>query len=293
MTDFLTPGPLSLAEIINIIRIQSRDQTAKPVFENDDIKLAIRQAVINSKGKWYTAHTTELAYVSGTDTYTVADDIQRIMLVTRERVGLDSIQNTLNSTSPDQDIVSFRHLPMGRGENKLVFFREYLTSTLTLYYERDIPIPIDDRTLSVALTAEATTMTLVDSSPQLWRLTLPVWFKVDDEIIKITAATDNTTATIARAQLGSIAAAHISGSTISQIVASDSDAFYAFLFSEVGRLLNLWRVQAGSGSVDVSANITAMRFFREDRDEVAANRPQPRRVKKMKFIKDRRPRRGI
>ena len=292
MAIILASGPLSLTEIIEAIRIQSRDETSTPVFEDDDIKLALRQAVLNSHGKYFTTHTTTLAYVGGTDSYTIDDSIQRVILVTRERSSLEIVNNTLSGVSFPEDIVSFRHINQGKGSNKLYFFRDYLTSTMNIYYERDIPIPLDNRVLGAAIsTTTATSATLTDAEPHLWRLSLPAYFKIDNEIIKVTAISANTTLTIARGQLGSTAATHTNGTTISQVLMADSDNFYSFLFNEIGRLLNMWRVQAGSTNTDVSANLTATRLFGDEVRDIKMDHAQPRRTRKMKFLKTRRPRR--
>jgi hypothetical protein len=109
----------------------------------------------------------------------------------------------------------------------------------------------------------------------------------------MTATSSNTSATIARAALGSVAAAHSDGDKVSQILMADSDRFYAFLFAEMGRLLNMWRVQQGTGTVDVSAHITSARMFGDDRNEILGTKGQSIRTRKVKFIPTRRPRRRI
>ena len=288
MTDALRAGPFSVSEIIDLVRVQSRDETQRPVFADEDIKLAIRQAVLNSHGKYFTTHTTTATYVTGTNEYTVADDVQRIVLITRERTGVMESTNTFGGVSYDESLTSWRHFNFGKGSNKIIFYRDTGDATLNVYYERDIPVPLGDRTLSGSHTSAVTTLTLTDANPQLFHLSLPAYFRIDNEIVKVTAISGNTSATIARAQFGSTAAAHSDGANISQVLVSDSDRFYNFLFAEIGRLLNLWRVQSGTGQVDVSANITASRLFKDDAQQISLEHPQPIRTRRMHFIRSRR-----
>lgn len=291
MTDFLVSGPLSLDEIMEAIRVQSRDPSgSSQLFPDTEIKLAIRQAILNSHGLYYTTATTTLAFTAGTLSYTLNDDVEDIVLITRER-NLGVSGNTINSISSDGVVTSYRHFNLGRGSNKLLLTRDYPTCTFTIWYQRNVAVPIDNRTLGAALTSAATTMTLVDANPQLFQIALPAYFKVDNEIIKVTAVSGNTSATVVRGQLGSTAAAHSNGRDLSQVPLADTDRFYAFLLNEAGRLLNEWRVQAGSGNIDVAANITAQRMFGENVANLAAKQKQPQRSRRMKFARDRRPRR--
>jgi hypothetical protein len=274
--------------------VQSRDENANPVFADEDIKLAMRQAVLNSHGKFFSSATTTLTYVLGTNEYTIDDSIQRIVLVQRERSGVEVSSNLIGGVSFDETITSYRHFNFGKGSNKLIFYRDFPDCTMNIFYERDVPVPLESRVLGAAIsTTTATSMTLTDANPQLFHLSLPAYLRIDNEIVKVTAISGNTTATIARGQLGSTAATHSNGATVSQVLFADSDRFYNFLFAEMGRLLNLWRVQSGTGQVDVSANLTASRLFKEDAQAVSTEHPQAQRPRRMKFVRERRPRRGI
>lgn len=288
---FLASGPLSLDECVSAVRTQAKDESGNPVWTDSEIKLAIRQAILNSSGRFFLTQSTTLSFANGTFEYALAADVQRVIYVLRQRTGVDANPLTLSGISTDETITSWRHFNM-RGDNTLIFTRDYQDGTMTLYYERDVQIPIENRTANGSHTSAITTLTLVNADPQLWKLSLPAWFKWDNEIIKVTAISGNTSATIARAQLGTTAASHADGSEISQLLMADTDRFYNFLFAETGRLLNEWRIQSGSGNVDVSANITAARFFRENRDLVTREISQTRRTRKMHFSRERRPRRG-
>lgn len=294
MTDFLTNGPLTVDEIMDAIRTQSRDESDNPVFSDENIKLAIRQAILNSSGTFFTTATTTLAFVAGTFEYTIADDIQRIVLITRDRTGWQAGTNTLSSTSVSSDIRAYRHFNFGKGSNKLHFLKDYPTSTMDIYYQRDIPVPIENRVLGALISStSATSATLTSADPQLWHLALPAYAKIDNEIIKITAISGNTTLTIARGQLGTTAATHSNGAEVKFIVLADTQRFYNYLFAEVGRLLNQWRVQAGSGNIDVAANLTASRLFKDDKDEIVIRRPQTKKTRRLRFVPGRRQRRGL
>lgn len=287
----MTTVPLSFSELIDAVRVQSLDESANPVFTDSQIKLAIRQAILKSQRKFFTTETTTLSYTAGTDgPYTLAADVQRIFLVTRARTGTENNPNVISAVSFDETVTSYRHIRR-LGSNQLYFTRDYPDSTFTIWYERDVQVPIDDRTLNGAHTSGTTTLTLVDASPQLYLAGLPFYGKIDNEVVKVTANTSNTSATMTRGALSSIAASHADGATISQLVWSDTPNFYFFLFSEIGRLLNMWRVQSGNQNVSVSANITAARFFGEDSKEAREQLQQPQRAHRMSFTKYRRPRR--
>lgn len=291
--DFLSNAPLSLDEIIAAVRLQSHDQsTSQPVFSEAQIKLAIRQAIVNSSGKFFTSDMTTVSYTAGTQgPYTLSADVQRIVMITRSRTGTESNAYTLSSTSFDSVVTDWRHFRK-QGTNYLYLTRDYPDCTLTIWYERDIQVPVDSRTVSGSHTNAITTLTLVDADPQLFQISLPAYFRWDNEFIKVTAvsSTVNTSATIARGQLGSIAAAHADGSTISQLVMCDLPNFYNFLFQEAGRLLNTWRVQTGNQNVNVSANVTAARFFDSDRERSLRQVAQPHKQRRIKFSRTRRPR---
>ncbi len=289
--DFLSNGPYTCDELIEAMRVQSRDESNNPVFSNDGIKLALHQAIVNSHHSFFTTATTTLSFVSGTLEYTIANDVQRITNITRDRSSSLTGSNTLVGVT-DQDIRAFRHFNYGFGSNKLVFLRDYPTCTMTLVYERDVQVPLENRVTGAALTDTSTSLTLVSANPQLWHLALPAYAKIDNEIIKITAISGNTSCTIVRGQMGSTAASHTNGSAVGFIVRSDTIGFYNYLFAEMGRLLNNWRVQSGSGQVDVSANITAGRLFKDDREEIIHRRRQNSKPRKMRFLPSRRPRRG-
>jgi hypothetical protein len=288
---FLSNAPLSLSEIVSAIRTQSLDDKAKPVFNDSEIKLALMQAIHNASGKFFLSSTYSLSYTAGTLSYSLPAYIQRITLITRAPAAMESSsENTISGTSAGHLLHQYRHLKTVGG-NTLVFTRDYPTSTMTIWYERDVPTPIDDRHAAASHTAAATTLSLRDSDPQLYQLALPAYFKWDKEIVLATAFSGNTSLTITRGQLNTTAASHASGSEVSQIVTADSPRFYSFLFQEAGRLLNEFRVQAGTQNVSVAANITAARMFKDNRTAVLEEIPQTKQPRSMKFRRDRRPRR--
>lgn len=290
---FLTSGPLSLDEVISAIRTQSLDDSERPVFSDAEIKVALRQAIVNSYGKFFTSDTYTVTFVGGTYSYTLPSYVQRITLITRASSGLEaSGTNTLTGTSSGKEMYYYRHLK-NISSNTLYFMRDYPASTLTIWYDRDVVIPIDNRELGSAADSDDTTFTLSDADPQLYRVSTPTYFKIDNEIVLVTATSANTTLTVSRGKLGTTAAAHSAGASLSQMVYSDSDRFYNFLFQETGRLLNEFRVQAGNQSVSVSANITAARMFKENRETILKEIPQTKKPRRMKFTRGRRPRRGL
>src|SRR3990167_6509174 len=291
---FLSSNPLALSDIIDTIRIQSRDEGGNPVFTDSQIKLAIRRAVIRGQGKFFSTESYDLSFTTGTFDYTLPNYIRRITRITRDRSTNGSLifnLNNLSGTIPDETLHNYRHF-YNRQTNTLSFTKDYPTCTMTIWYERDVQVPIDTRTLGAAIAAANTVaMTLVDANPQLANLALPAYFQIDNEIIKISAFSSNTACTIARGQFSTTAVAHDNGKTLSQVLVAESDAFYDYLFAESGRLLNQMRVQSGNVNVSVAANITAARMFKEDVEDLLKEVPQQRKQRRMTFSRDRRPRR--
>jgi hypothetical protein len=283
---FLKSGPLSLSELMSALRTQSKDEKAHPVFSDSEIKLALRQAIINSHGKYFLTDTTEIEFVFGTyGPYTLPQSAHRVIRVLRERT------STVDDThSVDPQITRWRQLRRRSG-NELYFTRNYPDSTMTIWYETDVAVPIDARNAGAAHNAAVTALTLSDADPQLTGLEFPAYFKWDNEIVKITEAASNVAATMVRAQFGSSAGTHTNGSELHQLVVADSDKLYNFLFQESGKLLNEWRVQQGNQNVSVSANVTAAKMFKENREAILKEIPQPRRQRRMHFPGARRPRR--
>lgn len=290
---FLANGPLSLDDVISSIRTQSLDDKARPVFSDAEIKLALRQAIVNAYGKFFTSDTYEFSYSAGNFEYSLPMYVQRITRIYRSGSGAEaSGANTLTGASAGQKVVYYSQL-RNFATNTLYFSRDYPTSMMTVWYERDVTIPIDNRVVAADHTADETTLTLEDSEPLLYQVALPAYFRWDNEIIKMTAVSGNTSATIVRGQLGTTAAVHSTASEISQLILADSDRFYNFLFQETGRLLNEFRVQAGSQTVNVAANITAARMFKDNREMILKEIPQTKRSRQLKLTRSRRPRRGL
>ena len=283
----LVSGPLTVDEIVALVREQGNDGSSNPLWSDDQVKLALKQACIKAAGKFFLTDTYSLSFVEGTMDYTLPDYVKKIVLVRRD-VTNTVVDTTINIS--DLDVTTFRHF-YARSNNKLYFDRNYPTSTFTIFYERNVPIPFENRILGAAVTSSATALTLTDASPNIVRLDLPGYFRIDNEIVKVTAAASNTSVTISRGALGTTAASHVNGSIMGYIVMANMDTFYAYLLTEIGMLLNLWRVQQGN-QVDVSANITAMRLFREDREEIAKNLAQPHKSRRMHFSRTRRRRRA-
>lgn len=287
---FLTEGPLTVEEIVDAIRTQSLDEEAHHTFSDAQIKLALRQAILNSKGKFFSTDDTTIDYVAGElGPYTLPSAVDRVVKVTRARSSVVPAP-TLTGVSTKQVVQSFEHKKTWI-ENEITFTRDYLSGEMTILFETDIRVPIDERAVDGDHTAVVTTLTLTDSAPYLWNMSLPTYARWDTEVVKITAISGNTSATIARAQMGTTATTHDAGSLIQPLVLADSPHLYSYLFSEMGRLLNQWRVQAGNRNTEVAANITATRMFKEDSVDALRNVRQPRRTSFMTFRRTRRPRR--
>lgn len=289
---FLTNGPLSLDDVISAMRTQSLDDNERPVFSDGEIKLALRQAIINAYGKFFTSDIHELDIMAGENEYELPNYVQRITKIVRSRAAAGlSIGNTLTGTSVGQSIQYYSHLKNFAG-NTLYLRRDYPTSTVDIWYERDVTIPVDNRRTGANHDAVTTTLTLMDAEPHLFQVALPAYFRWGNEIIRMNEVSGNTSATIVRGQLGTTASSHIEGSEISQLILADSDRFYNFLFQETGRLMNEFRVQAGSQTVNVAANITAARMFKDNREQILKEIPQTKRSRTLKPVRGRRPRRG-
>src|SRR3990167_9091604 len=141
---FMKNGVLTLSECISALRAQSKDARSQPVFSDSEIKLAIREAIINSHGKYFLTDTTTVTFTGGTfGPYTLPAACHRIVLLLRERAGLDESPHSLSGTSPDAAITAYRHFRR-RSANYLYLTRDYRDCTLTVWYETDVAVPIDD-----------------------------------------------------------------------------------------------------------------------------------------------------
>lgn len=288
---FLTEGPLTVAEIIDAIRTQTSDEEAHYSFSDAKIKLALRQAILNSKGKFFYTDTYDLAFEGGNfGPYDLPAAVDRVIQVRRPRTGYFESADSLNGIAPDQLIHSWRHVKNWTS-NTISFDRDYYDATLTILYESDVRVPIEKRAVSGEHTAATTTLTLSDDNPRLWQMALPCFARWEDEVIKITAISGNTSATIARGQLSTTAATHADGTDIEPLVMGDTPHLYNFLFSEIGRLLNQWRIQEGNRNTNVAPNITAARMFKEDAQDALSKIRNPRKTSYMTFKRTRRPRR--
>lgn len=281
MADVLGSGLVALNELRRLIRRELRDEGTSSTgkrWDDDEVDSAIRHAIAQASNLFVQSGRYDLDYAAGTLDYTLPDYVQNVRRIQSQK----SVYPTASVTDYET-VANWRHYPGMPGDNMLRYTKDRATATHRIYYDRDVEVPTAEFTLSAAVDSTAGTFAFATGSDAPWiREIRPIaYYRVDNEISKVTEIAAANEVTVSRGTLNTAAASHATGATAYPIIAVDDDRFYTFVVLAASAWLSRSVLHDTGRGAEVAGTLTALRSYEEQIKQLRKDikpRRTPRRV---------------
>jgi hypothetical protein len=265
----------SLADLRSDITTELRNPSTASRYTNTEIDLAIRRATnYLSEYFWYEEKDISKTFTSGTFQYTYNDPIKDIYRV-------DFVDS---ASSPPQIAIDWYEEKNMAGTELYFLESHTASSTIHVWYERHPTAFPSDLTMNAGINDAVTSIPISSGTNTIdWPAT--GYLKIDNEVMSYSAITRTAspeTLTVARAQIDTAPAAHLTTSLLSFTNLVEKEIFFDGVRDIAIAYLNRMRI-VDAPSSDIGGNITVMREIMESlRPWIREHRMRSKRPAKAK-----------
>lgn len=253
----------SIDDLVSELRVRldddaTTDTEASVYFTDAQYRQAIRDAIEELQDRIFTLDEYQDSDFDGT-TFTAGDRhydipmyVERVLRVQRQIPPKDaSTDDPEGVISPWLDVPFRQTRDVGTQKNELYSPDSYPDLVaFRIRYERHIPIPpANDQVQDDPLSDSATTLTIgLAGADPAYEWDVPMYFRIENEIVRATATSGTTDVTIERGQMGTTAASHVQNSDVEPMIVTRTRQEYSLIRDQALIYLYHAAIQDGNES---------------------------------------------